>query len=216
MKIGTKFLAGALVAGTMLASQAQAQGGITFTGTTAFCFGAAPGTPVCPTFSAASATNQQLTLANGSFTTTTNAAGFAAIGGSGVNLGVASLNPVAAASYDGQTVQLRATFMSPLGTGQGTFSGTLFGAVQTNPTSGGINIVFSPASLTGTLGGSPAGSTYTLNVNNISLTPGQTNVEITGSIVARVTSTVPEPSTYALMATGLVGLFGVARRRRTA
>jgi hypothetical protein len=34
-------------------------------------------------------------------------------------------------------------------------------------------------------------------------------------VVVPPTNVIPEPSTYALMATGLVGLFGMARRRRS-
>jgi|APMI01.1.fsa_nt_gi hypothetical protein len=41
----------------------------------------------------------------------------------------------------------------------------------------------------------------------------QSSITVYSTGGASITSTVPEPSTYALMAAGLVGLFGVARRR---
>ena len=43
----------------------------------------------------------------------------------------------------------------------------------------------------------------------------QTNNEV-GRVAIRVNTVVPEPSTYLLMSAGLLGIFGVARRRRNA
>jgi Nidogen-like/PEP-CTERM motif len=45
-------------------------------------------------------------------------------------------------------------------------------------------------------------------------TPGRFTYSVRAGVVVPPESTVPEPSTYALMATGLVGLAGFARRRR--
>ena len=60
---------------------------------------------------------------------------------------------------------------------------------------------------------------FLANTNNFYFAADLTDGRSTGSQGwadrgARITSTVPEPSTYALMASGLLGIFGFARRRR--
>ena len=190
----------------MTAGVASAQ--INFAGNTSFCF--TTGGTTCAVFGAPT-TIGGLTLNAGSFNVTTNSSGFAAIGGTGNNLGTASLTS-APFTYDGNTLQLRVDFTAPSGASSQTFTSLLTGRVEAGPT-GGVRIAFSPSTLAGTFAN---GGSYNLSVDNISLTPNQTGVEITGAITSATRgSTVPEPSTYALMISGLAGLGMVARRRRS-
>ena len=147
-----------------------------------------------------------LTFTSGTFDVTT-ADGFAAIGGSGGdNLGTLALTSTPF-TYTGRTFNLQVVFSAPTGAGTQSFNATLLGTVRANG-SGGASIVFANNTVTGTFDQ----GTYTLAVDNVSITPGRSGVEITGRVTANV---VPEPSTYMLLATGIGALGLVARRRRT-
>jgi hypothetical protein len=199
MKQLTRTLAATVVALAVTAGAAQAQ--VTFSGTTTAAFnGAAFGAVGANTLGG-------LTIANGAFTTTTTTTGFGGIGGSGVNLGVASLT-ASPFTYQGNMLSLLVNFTAPVGTSSSTFMANLLGSVEVDPTRGGVSVVFAPSTLMGTF---PTGNTYMLSIDNISLTPGQSNVEITGRITANV---VPEPATVGLLGTGLLGLVGVSAARR--
>jgi hypothetical protein len=65
------------------------------------------------------------------------------------------------------------------------------------------------------LGFSSSSTTYT-PVSQIVTREGDDNSAYVWAEISRSPNVVPEPSTYALMATGLAGLVGIARRRRTA
>jgi len=198
MKQLTRTLAATVVALAVTAGAAQAQ--VTFSGTTTAAFnGAAFGAVGANTLGG-------LTIANGAFTTTTTTSGFGGIGGSGVNLGVASLT-ASPFMYAGNMLSLLVSFTAPVGTSSSTFMANLLGSVEVGPR-GGVSVVFAPSTLMGTF---PTGNTYMLSIDNISLTPGQSNVEITGRITANV---VPEPATVGLLGTGLLGLVGVSAARR--
>ena len=110
------------------------------------------------------------------------------------------------------TFTLMINQLTPTG-GTGSFVGSISGNVSTDPVSGDIsNLIWTPNqnvtidpvlyTLIFDTTGPAAGIGLNIPINNIR------------GINARVVSTIPEPSTYALMGTGLRGLLGVARRKK--
>jgi hypothetical protein len=196
------------VALAMAISGAAAASEVTFEGSASGCFsgGCIAGT-----------TDNFGSLAYfGSTFDTTTLGGFAALGGDPSapltmnfnNLGSFTLSgrndPF---KYDGVTFKLLVSFSVPAGIGDQTVAGVLTGtAAETG--NGGVFIDFDNTPLNFTF----SGGTGTFMVSDLNVNAGQT-ASVTGHLT-EITTSVPEPSTWAMMILGFFGIGFMAYRRR--
>lgn len=192
-----RLMAGIAAVMAFVAAPAAAQ--VTFTGTSAGCFGAA----CAPTVGAS--VNGGLTFTGSSFNQTTDNTGFLALGGTSDGLGTFTLTG-APDTYTGDIFRLLVTFTAPTGASPGnSMFETLLQGTVTGMNAGGVFVNFDNATRTFASSAGP----FTFALNDVSISSNSSTQIVSGQIQAAV----PEPGTWAMMLIGFGGM-GVALRRR--
>ena len=192
----------------------------TFNGFTNGCFAVSPSTTCTPPTDSSgtqTASVGGLTYLMSNFSGTT-VGGFLGIGAVGKappafntnNLGSFTLTG-APFSYAGQHFDLLVTFTDPTGllpSNHALFTDRLTGSVAAD-SKGGVFVDFDNTPQVFTYNG----GSFSISVNDVDVSAGQT-IALSGTILAKVTPSIPEPETYALFMAGLGALGFMARRRR--
>ncbi len=208
-------LRGLSVAGVVACALAWAgpAGAVEFIGFTNGCFGVG-----CIPLAVNSPTTitllPGLSYTNSTFDVTSSG-GIAAIGNKPGpvnfnNLGSFSATGVTG-EYTGNNFDLLVSFLAPAGTSPGTalFTDVITGSV-TSGIGGAVIITFESALKTFTYDG----GAFTFSVNNVSLTVSpvvEDSIPVSGQILVQA---VPEPSTWAMMILGFMGVGFMAYRRK--
>jgi hypothetical protein len=192
------------IAAALASSPSQAT---VFTYTTAGCFAASNCTNYTPTASESGPNGAGLN--------------FAGIGTPGIttsspplDLGTMSLQLATFDNPSGNIFDLQVSFSSP-GPGSSPFGANLAGSIAFSAAfrrvAGTVVVDFGAGQTIAYDGGS-----FTLTINDLSLTGTTTSADITGQISNVVTgvAAVPEPSTWAMMLLGFAGIGFMAYRRK--
>ena len=194
-------LVAALVVGATSAAEAQ----VSFVGTTSFRFNGAG-------LFGSTATFQGLTVNSGTFSAYTSAPGVTEGWSNGGNLALSLTPNYNYSAGSGTTLDMRVTFTSPTAAFQ-TFAANVTGNIVN--AGNGVVVSWNNSPITNIPFVVPTGDgTFNLAVFNFGATAGAANPsDITGSITENSLVT-PEPASMGLLATGLIGVIAVARRRR--